>query len=378
MKKREGKSADGKVKKTKSRDKADKPRSKDKDGAKAADKPRRREKRGEEPKRRKPAEGAAPSEGLVSDQSDDRTARRRRRREATPEPIKTGGGDGAHTSVPRLLKKLIGLDPFGTRSRKVVRALSRLRREGAISLAEALSDNQWHVRYGAAAALQRMAVRYEQKDASEALSELSRTALEDDETAVRSMAIEALAALRMQRRAVLPILVRSLGDEDADVSRSAVMHIVELSTDSEDTTRRMIRVLEARKNVYSRIGAMLVLFHLGKESREAVPHLLKLLNDPAAEIREYAHLALLGIRTPSMRLEIVRTASMRLEVVEDELDEVQSEPASEDEDEDEDDEPVSEDEDEASSLEGDRLPRAPRPPARRRRRGVARARRRFK
>ena len=48
---------------------------------------------------------------------------------------------------------------------------------------------------------------------------------------------------------------------------------------------------------------------------EARRDLVAALGDPSAEVREYAHLALQAIRTPSMRLEVIRTASLRLKVV---------------------------------------------------------------
>jgi hypothetical protein len=78
----------------------------------------------------------------------------------------------------------------------------------------------------------------------------------------------------------------------------------------------MIDVLEGRANTYTRVGACMVLMHLGTDAKAAVDALVDALEDSAPEVREYAHLALNAIRTPSMRLKVIRTASMRLKVAE--------------------------------------------------------------
>ncbi|MBX3470825.1 MAG: hypothetical protein KF878_28495, partial [Planctomycetes bacterium] len=199
---------------------------------------------------------------------------------------------------------------------KLLRALAKVGARALPAVLEVLDDTRWTARWAALAAVQRIALRDDAIDAEAVVPRLAGM-LDDAKGRVRAKAVEALAALRGAKEEVLPALVRALGDSNAEVSRLAVMHVLELGLDPDDLTERMVAVLTKKRSVYMRVGALLVLLHLGKAAKPAMPHLIEALEDPAAEVREYANLALTAIRTPSMRLQVIRTASMRLKAVED-------------------------------------------------------------
>lgn len=197
---------------------------------------------------------------------------------------------------------------------KILRALARRGKEAVPGLVPLLEDSRSPVRWAAAATLGRLALRHGDAALGDAAPKL--VALTEDKNAhVRAKAVEAVASLRSRKEEVLPVLIKALGDGDARVSRAAVMHVLELGVAPELLTERMIDVLTNKRGVYHRVGAVTVLFHLGKAAKAAVPHLVEAIEDPSPEVREYANLALMGIRTPSMRLQIIRTASMRLKAV---------------------------------------------------------------
>jgi HEAT repeat protein len=214
---------------------------------------------------------------------------------------------------PRLL-------PDGTVyvNEKVLKALSKVGARAMPAVLEVLEDTRWTARWAALAAAQRIALRDDGVDVEAALPKLA-AALDDEKARVRAKAVEAVAALRRARDEVLPVLIRALGDQNAEVSRLAVMHILELGVEPAELTERLVEVLTTKRSVYLRVGALLCLLHLGKAAKPAVPYLIEALEDPAAEVREYANLALTAIRTPSMRLQVIRTASMRLKAVEEPL-----------------------------------------------------------
>lgn len=203
---------------------------------------------------------------------------------------------------------------------KLLRALTKVGARALPAVLALLDDSRWTTRWAALAAVQRIALRDETIDAAEVLPRVAQ-ALQDPKGRVRARAVEAVAAFRRAKDEVLEALIKVLGDQNAEVSRLAVMHVLELGLDPKDLTERMVQVLTRRRNVYVRVGALLVLLHLGKSAKAAVPHLVEAIEDPAPEVREYANLALTAIRTPSMRLQVIRTASMRLKAVEDSSDE---------------------------------------------------------
>lgn len=198
---------------------------------------------------------------------------------------------------------------------KLLRAVAKAGARALPPVLALLDDSRWTARWAALAAVQRIALRDEAVDAEAVLPRVAE-ALKDPKGPVRARAVEAVAAFRRSKDEVLEALIGVLGDQNAEVSRLAVMHVLELGLDPKDLTDRMVKVLTRRRNVYVRVGALLVLLHLGKAAKSAMPHLVEAIEDPAPEVREYANLALTSIRTPSMRLQVIRTASMRLKAVE--------------------------------------------------------------
>ncbi|MCO5170504.1 MAG: HEAT repeat domain-containing protein [Planctomycetes bacterium] len=310
-------------------------------------------------------------------------ARDRRRREASAPPSDQEVGDeassieggGALAGRAGEERRKWSLDDvvvaLRTRSRlledgtvhvneKLLRALAKVGARALPPVLELLDDTRWTARWAALAAVQRIALRDDALDTDELVPRLAAM-LEDAKGRVRAKAVEALAALRGAKEEVLPALVRALGDSNAEVSRLAVMHVLELGFDPDDLTERMVEVLTKKRSVYIRVGALLVLLHLGKAAKPAVPHLIEALEDPAPEVREYANLALTAIRTPSMRLQVIRTASMRLKAVEDAPAadaKAKKKPAA----------PAADDDDEDDGDESDDKPAGPRRPLIRRRR----------
>lgn len=200
-------------------------------------------------------------------------------------------------------------------SEKVLKAFAKVGAKAVGPLLDLLDHEAWQARYGAVSALQRIALRERGGKLEDAATRLVALLEDDESPAVRARTVEALGGFGFAARTVLPALVRALGDRSAEVSKRAVMHVLELSDDPADLTLRMIEVLKTRKSVYARVGACQVLFHLGTAAKAAVPHLVEAIEDPSPEVREFANLALMVLRTPSMRVQIIRTASMRLQAV---------------------------------------------------------------
>jgi HEAT repeat protein len=201
--------------------------------------------------------------------------------------------------------------------RRAMRALRTIGKPAVTTLAKALNDKKASVRACAAASLSDIARKVSQRPVSRMIHRL-KDATEDKDPVVRNAAVEALSQLTDYPDRVLPPLVAALGDKEASVSLQAVMAVLKVGSDREDVAEQMIEVLGKRRSSdYCRVGACMVLMHLGADAKTAMPALVKALDDESAEVREYAHLALSAIRTPSMRLNVIRTASMRLKAVDD-------------------------------------------------------------
>ncbi len=198
-------------------------------------------------------------------------------------------------------------------------ALVALERAAVKPLARALSEARPGVRLGAANALRTLAREVGQRDVAKAGARLVKAATEDDDPEVRGAAIEALGSLTEHADLALPGLIRALGDDDSRNSLKAVMGLLDLELDKAALVQRMVEVVQGTRRVFTRVGACMVLMHLGQRAKPAAPALVAALEDASPEVREYAHLALQSIRTPSMRLQVIRTASLRLKVVDEPL-----------------------------------------------------------
>ncbi|HBP20930.1 MAG TPA: hypothetical protein DEA08_24465, partial [Planctomycetes bacterium] len=186
------------------------------------------------------------------------------------------------------------------------------------------------LRVAAARGLAELARGEDSKAVAKASKKLGE-ALDDEDAGVRAALVETLGALKGYPLRAEEALIPALGDSDPRVGLAAVMAMLDLAKDKGKLAGRMAEVVAQDEREFVRVGACMVLMHLGQDARASVPALLEAIEDASTEVREYAHLALQGIRTPSMRVEVIRTASMRLQV----LPEGQSE--SEDEDESEED-----------------------------------------
>lgn len=234
--------------------------------------------------------------------------------------------------------------------------LQGMGKEVAAGLASALGAEDAALRLAAARSLTRIAQEVSQRAVAKVCSRLEE-ALSDADISVRLQVVEALGALSEYATRAEPALIQALGDEESRVSLAAVMALLDLAADKNKLAERMVEVLQEERGEFIRVGACMVLMHLGPVAKHSVPALLKAVEDRATEVREYAHLALQAIRTPSMRVSVIRTASLRLKVV--------------DEDEEEDDEDDEEEEgsaEEGSAEEG--APEGPRAPRKRRRAGL--------
>lgn len=201
-------------------------------------------------------------------------------------------------------------------------SLEAIGKDAVPGLASALEDGDVDLRLSAARNLCRIAREVSQRAVARVCSRLE-DALDDEDVGVRLQAVDALAALTEYASRAEPSLIIAMGDEDSRVGLAAVMALLDLADDKRGLAERMTKVLQGRReSEFTRVGACMVLMHLGPAAKESVPVLLKAVEDPSTEVREYAHLALQAIRTPSMRVSVIRTASLRLKVVdEDEEDE---------------------------------------------------------
>ena len=224
--------------------------------------------------------------------------------------------------------------------------LEGLGKEAAPALASALVNPDPGLRLAAAKCLTRIAQEVSQRAVAKVCARLE-AALGDADLTVRLQVVDALGALSEYATRAEPALIQALGDTESRVSLAAVMALLDISSDKNKLAERMVEVLEEERGEFIRVGACMVLMHLGPVAKHCVPALLKAVEDPATEVREYAHLALQAIRTPSMRVSVIRTASLRLKVV-DEDDE-------DDDDDDRDDESTSEDK--SGEEQGPRVPK---------------------
>lgn len=217
-------------------------------------------------------------------------------------------------AVPFLLR-FAGADDAPELQDQAEDALESIGKDAVPGLASALAEGDVDLRLSAARNLTRIAREVSQRAVARVCSRLE-DALDDEDVGVRLQAVDALAALTEYASRVEPSLVIALGDKESRVGLAAVMALLDLADDRVALAERMVKVLQGRRETeFTRVGACMILMHLGPHAKESVPALLKAVEDPSTEVREYAHLALQAIRTPSMRVSVIRTASLRLKVV---------------------------------------------------------------
>jgi HEAT repeat protein len=110
--------------------------------------------------------------------------------------------------------------------------------------------------------------------------------LADKDVVVRRAAVQALRRVQLDRKDVLPLVLKLLEDADASVVMPA------LYTISESGAEVVPALIETLAHPEARYWACLVLAEIGPEAKAAVPALTKVLGDERAEVRLQATIAL--------------------------------------------------------------------------------------
>ena len=175
-------------------------------------------------------------------------------------------------------------DPAADVRWHAARALSALGPEAVPAvpaLAKLLRDSDAHVRAHAASALGAIGPA-----ARDAVPQLTKAVADPDPT-VRREAVEALRAIRPGPKVVLPLLTRLLQDAEPSVVLRAIDALSEFGKDA------VPALIEALQNPRMRYWAILVLNEIGPDAADAVPALVRVLQeDKDPEVRMEALLAL--------------------------------------------------------------------------------------
>lgn len=130
--------------------------------------------------------------------------------------------------------------------------------------------------------------------AADALAEIGKPAVprlcefitKNDDMAVRQLAIRSLAKMQGDAAEALPTLERLLGDPQVKIRFEAVAAIVAVQKDPRSLSSVLGTVL-SDKSPDVRAAAIRALGDLGESGSQNVPHLLKLLEDPAGRWHFY-------------------------------------------------------------------------------------------
>ncbi len=164
------------------------------------------------------------------------------------------------------------------------RELCRIGAPAVPALVEALKDERWLVRKGAAMALGEL--RREATGCAPALLQ----ALKDERSEVRAAAAEALGQIDAPADEVVPALVRALQDEERSVRFQAGKALALLGR-PEEGVPVLILDLE-HEEAYLRRRAASALGEIGPAAEAAVPSLEKALKDDNEHVRQAAAVAL--------------------------------------------------------------------------------------
>jgi len=139
-----------------------------------------------------------------------------------------------------------------------------------------------------------------------AVPELAR-ALSDPDVQMRRNVAPALGALgsrwfdgstaRVDIRGALPALITALEDPDCSVRVWAAQAVGEVGPDAIQAVPALV-VLLRNTDVGSRSSACIALHHIGAGAKPALPALETALRDPSSDVRRFAQLAIVRIRTP--------------------------------------------------------------------------------
>ncbi|MEW6567649.1 MAG: HEAT repeat domain-containing protein [Chloroflexota bacterium] len=172
---------------------------------------------------------------------------------------------------PRVLVAALGDERTGVHLGAVDR-LGQMGPEVLPLLVEALKDEYWRVRAGAASAI--ASIGPAAKDAVPALIE----ALGDEHHWVREAAASALGSIGPEAKDAIQALIEALEDEDSEVRVAAASALVEIAPGAKDALPVLIEALQD-EDWMVREHAAQTLGRMGLEAREAVPALIHLLQD---------------------------------------------------------------------------------------------------
>lgn len=193
-------------------------------------------------------------------------------------------GVAAEGNVAELIKALGSQDASAqVKAAEALEAMGPGAAEAVSALVEALKSDNADVQAHAADALG--AIGEAAKPAAKALALLVR----DDDEVVRREAVEALQSIRPGPRVMLPVL-SSLLEDPSPVIRTRI--IAALADRGADAMRLLIPALGNEKTAYF---ACLAISEIGPAAKEAVPSLVKLLDDENQAVRREAIMALAAI-----------------------------------------------------------------------------------
>jgi HEAT repeat protein len=189
-------------------------------------------------------------------------------------------GPLAAPAVPQLMEALKSTDP--ELRWRVARSLGAIGPVEAAkeALLTATADEEPLVRGQAIYALGRWG------SSDEAARAIFARGLADKDVVVRRAAVQALRRVQLDRKDVLPLVLKLLEDADTSVVMPA------LYTISEGGAEVVPALIETLAHPEARYWACLVLAEIGPEAKVAVPALTKVLSDERAEVRLQATIAL--------------------------------------------------------------------------------------
>jgi HEAT repeat protein len=193
-------------------------------------------------------------------------------------------GAAAKPAVPALIAALSHQD--AELRWRAARALGTIGDAAALdALRKACDDAEATVRAQAIFALGRL------KAADEPSLRVIVARLSDKEAQVRRAAVRALRMIEAPRTTTIPLVAKLLEDADATVAMRALHSIAEAGVEVVPALSAALERPEAR------YWACLALAELGAQAKEAVPGLIKVLDDERPEVRMQAAIALAEIGT---------------------------------------------------------------------------------
>lgn len=193
-------------------------------------------------------------------------------------------GPAAYEAVPHLIRAM------KSGNEQAAEALGHIAEAGSIpALVAALSD--WRVAYGAAGALERIG-----GDDPRIVSALMATLESGAPEPIRTRCAEVLGSFGPKARNAVPALVRLLKAGTLPLRTAAAEALISISTEKESGIPILVWALSDSPDVQVRRWAAEALGRLGFAALDAVPALVKALDDPDPAVRQEADKALKKIQ----------------------------------------------------------------------------------